>query len=131
VSEFESDLDRGRKEGHIDALLVQHTKRLSAISDCVDKLSGAVSELGETLRTGLLDLASSIRTLQEEGRLAEERVKVAAVTLATETERRREELAQSLASGDRKWTKRQQLLALALSSVLALCAVVGVYFATH
>ena len=47
-----------------------------------------------------------VRALQEEGRAAKLAVAVAASTLATETERRREELALSIQKTDRKWFLR-------------------------
>ena len=51
-------------------------------------------------------MRQDIRILQEDGRAAKLAVTVARDTLATETERRREELAVSIRTADRKWSLR-------------------------
>lgn len=73
-------------------------------------------------------MATDIRTLQEERRLAEERLKVAADVLATETERRREALVDATGNEDRRFTRRERIFASAVSLLLLLATV---YLAIH
>ena len=77
-----TDYQRGLKEGRVDALLDEHTSRLNKINGSVERHAVAVEQL-----------ASEIRQLRDEARLREDAVKVAAATLAEETERRRAALA--------------------------------------
>lgn len=100
--------EEGREAGRIDQILVQHTAHFATIN-------GSVEKTAETLA----ELASEIRGLREDSRLDRERVKVAADTLATETERRREELEQSSTTGDRKFTRRERIAAGVLTLTLA------------
>jgi methyl-accepting chemotaxis protein len=131
MSSHESEFDRGLKEGRIDALLQAHSEHLGRLNGNVEKFGLS----NEALAAAIRELASEIRTLQEEGRLAEERVNVAATTLARETERRREELATAATaastveqSAERKFSKRERLIALAITVILA---VIGFYLARH
>lgn len=95
-----SEYDRGREAGRVDQILHEHGGRL-------EKINGSISESAVALAT----LAVEVRTLSEEARLREERVSVAAKTLATETERRRSELADVAATGDRTFSRRERFLA--------------------
>lgn len=125
------ELAAARKEGETDALLAEHSKHLKEINGSVADAAAALAVLGtevhtlgvvsrraledaeESLRKALRELASDIRSLKEEQRIRDERVTVAASTLAEQTERRREELA----AGAGVFTKRQQIVALVLSVV--------------
>jgi len=69
-----------------------------------------------------------VRSLQEAGRLAAERVTVAADTLATETERRRMQLADALSSTDRSFTRRERIGTFVVTVVVALATF---YFTLH
>lgn len=120
----ESEFERGKKEGHVEAQLAEHSQHLSRINGSIDRFTDVTRDAAAATR----ELSSEIRTLQEEGRLAAERVRVAAATLATETERRRAELAETVSSGDRRFSKRERLAALLIALVAALAAV---YIATH
>ena len=134
-----SDFDRGKKEGRTDALLAEHTARLDAINGSIEQSASAIEALTKTVRDWSAKLSDAIRTLQEEGRLAEERVNVAAATLAADAARRRIELeatatglattaatlAATQTTNDRQWSRGQQLAML----VIAFAAVfVTVYF---
>jgi hypothetical protein len=108
------DLDKaraeGREAGRIDEILRQYGVHFDSINGSIEKSASAITEL-----------ASEIRQLREEARLRDERVAVAAETLATETERRREELAGTTAGAEHKFTRRERTLAL----VIAVAAVVA------
>lgn len=120
------DYERGLKEGRIDALLEAHTTHLARINGSIERAADASLAAAESTRV----LAGEIRTMAEQQRLAAERVKVAADTLATETERRRKELADSAETGDRRWGRRERLAALALTVAVAL-ATLYVRHLTH
>ena len=129
-----SEFDSGVKEGKIDAHLQEHDRRLDAINGNIAKFTTSVRELATTVRKGLDGLASEIRTLQEEGRLAERERTSREQTLAKETERRREELALTAtalsaqeSTSDRKFSKRERLVALAVTVALGL---ISLYLAT-
>jgi hypothetical protein len=81
--EPQTDYQRGLQEGARDALIEEHTKRLNRINGSVERHAIAVEKL-----------SGEIRELREEARRREEAVKVAASTLAEETERRRAALAE-------------------------------------
>jgi len=132
------ELDRARKEGRIDATLEEHALHLAKINGSIDRAIVVTEHLDKTMRDGLAAVESAVRTLQEEGRLAEERVNVAASTLARETERRREELAAtataaSLSEGksDRKFTHGQQTALLVLAVLALIGTIVGLYIASR
>ncbi len=108
-----NEFERGEKAGRIDALLEAHTDHLAAINGSIDRFADSN-----------IELASEIRSVQEQLRLAAERVVVAATTLATETERRRSELADANTDTDRTFTRRHALAGLAL----ALLAVIVTYY---
>lgn len=118
----ESEFAKGVKEGRTDALLVEHSKHLGAINGSVAKTAAALTALKQEVHDGIAELASAIRTLEEQGRLAEERVETTRRTLATETERRKDalevtadELTLRERGADRKWSKWQQVAALAVA----------------
>jgi hypothetical protein len=119
-----SDFERGRKEARTDAILEEHSRHLATINGSIERAAAAMELVGRTN----LNLASEIRTLQEDSRLDRERVKVAAEVLAKETERRREALVESVSTDDRKFSKRERLVGLAISLA---AIIVTVYLATH
>lgn len=84
----------------------------------VNASAKAHAQLGKDVRSvnqAVMDLASEARTMREESRIRDERVAVAADTLATETERRRSELADTITSTDRKFTRREKQIGWALT----------------
>jgi secreted Zn-dependent insulinase-like peptidase len=103
------DYESGFKQGRIDALLEEHTARLDGINGNIERFAESNDAL-----------ADEIRTVQEQLRIAAERVVVAASTLAAETERRRE----ALATTDRTFDRRHAMAAL----VIAAAAVVLTYY---
>jgi len=129
---------RGQDQGKTDALLIEHSAHLAKINGSVERAAKAeealtveIHKLGvetrqslekieDELRSAIRAVASDVRTLNEDARLRDERVKVAADTLATETERRREELASAGASHAWEFTKRQQTAAL----IVAVAAII-------
>jgi hypothetical protein len=113
------DMDKaraeGREEGRIAEILRRHEDHFSTINGSIEKSKDA-----------MIVLASEIRGLREDARIRDERVQVAADTLATETERRREELAGTVdqadrltASSEHKFTRRERLGALVMTAALA------------
>jgi hypothetical protein len=108
------------KEGRIDALLADHTAHLEQIYGMIEKAADANLDVAEALR----GLASDIRTLQEASRLSSERVKVAADTLAIETERRRKELAETDSQSDRRFSRREKLAGLGATLLVGLLTLV-------
>jgi cell division protein FtsL len=107
-----TEFDRGKEEGRVDEVLRQHGQHLARINGSIDDSTQALS-----------NLAGEIRELREDSRLREERVVVAAETLATETERRRSELADTATSADRAFTRREKVMGLALSLAVGAVAV--------
>lgn len=130
-----TDFERGQREGRVDALLEAHTKHLGKINGHIEQFTRVVDRLDKSTHAGFDKLEGAILSLQTEGRLAEERVNVAAITLAGETERRRAELAAAAeakalaSSGDfQRFTKRERRLAglIAFATLLAY-----IWFSTH
>lgn len=105
----DAEFQRGREEGRVDEVLRQHGAHLERINGSIDHSTAAMQ-----------NLVAVVQELREDARLREERVETARKTLADETERRRSELADMVASGDRQFTRRERLLAACLSlAVLA------------
>ena len=127
----DGDADRERtkwlRQGRVDEMLSEHQRHFATINGSIDRFNA----MNEAVQAAMRELASAIRTLEEQGRLAEERVKVAAVTLATETERRREELAAANTTNDRTFSRRQVLVTLAISASILIIAIVSLYLAQH
>ncbi len=140
---------RGQKEGRMDALLAEHSEHLAKINGSIERAAlaeealekvvasldvhtqDALRKLEVQLKLAIANVASDVRTLNEDARLRDERVSVAARTLATETERRRTELADTASAGSNKFTRRQQIAALALTVIgLGLSALV-IYLSLH
>jgi chemotaxis response regulator CheB len=94
------------REGRVDALLEEHTSRLNKINGSVDRFAKSNEDMTKAMREMQEKLHDSIRGIEEQMRLDAERVKVAAETLATETERRREELADSVVATTSRWSLR-------------------------
>lgn len=138
MSDISSEYERGKKEGRVDALLDEHTARLNKINGSVERFSKSHDNLAKSVSVGFEKVASEIRTLQEEARLREERVKVAATTLAAENERRRfEEAAQrteheaKMAEPVRAWDIRANKATVLLGVLTVLMTVLSIYLASH
>lgn len=114
------EFDRGVKEGRDDATLLAHAEHLSRINGHLERAAIA----SEQVAARLTELASEIRTLQEEGRIATR----TASALATETERRRADLADTAATDDRRFSRREKLGGLLFSGLVAAA---GIYFRRH
>lgn len=134
---IETDFDKGHREGVVDATLSAHALHLRTINGNIARANVVTQELTTTVRDGLAAVESAVRTLQEEARLAEERVNVAAATLARETERRREELAATAAQAalsenknDRRWSRSQEMGGIALAFLALVATIVGLYIAS-
>ena len=111
-----SPFGAGLEAGRVAQVLKEHSEHFIDLNGSMDKTAAA-----------LVELASEVRQLREDARLREERVEVAATTLATETERRREELAGTVDSADRavaqneyKFTRRERIGAAVLTVAIAL-----------
>jgi len=122
-----SDFDRGKREGRIDALLESHTKSIARLDIHIERQSESIEHLTKAVNKGMAALSDGLRTMQEEGRARDLAVKVAAETLAAETERRREELASAGAAVAWQFTKRQ---GLAVILIAAAAVVVSILIAT-
>lgn len=122
-----TDYQRGLQEGARDALLDEHTSRLNKINGSVERHAKSNEDLARTVRQGFDKVASEIRTMQEEARLDRERVKVAADTLAAETERRRKELEDASSGTSGAWSLRANKATV----ISALVAVLAVAYAIH
>ena len=119
------EFERGKLEGLRDAKVESHEQRLANINGSIDRFTAVVDALAKTVTAAVDHLASEIRTLQEQARSAALAVKVAADTLATETERRREELATTAASTQSTWSLRSSKM----NVVYLAAAIVGIGFA--
>ena len=127
-----NDFDRGKREGRVDALLESHTKSILRINGNVERFSKALEQLASDVREGIADLSDGLRTMQEEGRARDLAVKVAADTLADETERRRDEeerlrkeRATALEAPVRKWGIRANVVSVVYFSLAFVAIVVG------
>lgn len=114
----ESEYARGLREGRVEARLDSHDERFEKLNGSLGRHAAAT----EKLAIEIAGLASNIRTLEESGKLAAERVETTRKTLAEETERRKDalevtadELTLRERGSDRKWTKWQQAAALAVA----------------
>jgi outer membrane murein-binding lipoprotein Lpp len=85
MSVEEQILERARWEGRIEATQENHTAHLVKLNGSIDRWASA----SEDLKGAVAGLASDIQEMRAEARLAQERVRVAADTLAAETERLR------------------------------------------
>lgn len=138
MTEELSDYQRGLKQGAVDALLSEHTARLNKINGSVERHAKSNENLTKEMRVGFEKLAGEIRTMQEEARLDRERVKVAAETLARETERRRAAIEEEKQAAEEEkqassgaWLLRANKATVA-SAIVAFLAVAGsLYFALH
>ena len=128
-----AEFHRGVKEGRVDALLEQHSEHLAQINGSVaraglaaEALTTAVNSLTsdttaslirleQVLRDALADVASDVRTLNEDARVRDQVTEATRAALAAETERRRVELGDMAAAGSSRFTRRQQLAALTLT----------------
>lgn len=102
----DSDYERGKKEGRVDALLDEHTVRLNKINGSIERHAESNERLANAMKTGFDKLAGEMRVMQEEARARDLAVDVARETLAKETERRREELAASAETVTGTWSLR-------------------------
>jgi septal ring factor EnvC (AmiA/AmiB activator) len=127
----DEDYERGKKEGRVDALLEEHTARLNKINGSVERHAKSVETLAKQVNLGFEKLASEIRTMQEEARIREAKVSTAAETLAVETERRRKQLADDLATPVRTWGIRGSKASVTGAFVTAASFVTAIYFAFH
>ena len=125
-----SDYQRGLQEGARDALLEEHTARLNKINGSVERHAKSVEALTRNMVQGFEKLASEIRTMQEEARLDRERVRVAADTLAAETERRRKELEDATSHVSGRWSLRSDKASVAYL-LIALVSVLSALHAAH
>ena len=119
------DFERGKREGRVDALLESHGRSITAIRDEIKRFTALVESLSATVHKALDQLSDGLRTMQEEGRARDLAVKVAAETLAKETERRRAELETSVATTDRSFTKRERIAGLVLGAVTVVVTVLA------
>jgi hypothetical protein len=93
----------GREHGRIDAELREVREHVKDINGSIERSIGAQRELADV-----------VRALAEDARLREERVVAAAEALASETERRRRELADRTEAGDRGFSRRERILSAAV-----------------
>lgn len=121
----EPTYEQGLKEGRVDALLDEHTARLNKINGSVERHAKSVEQLAKSVSVGFEKVASEIRTMQEEARIREATVKTAAETLATETERRRKQLADANEVPTRTWGIRANK-----ATVISCVAAVGLATST-
>ena len=130
----ESDFERGVKEGRVNALLDEHTGRLNKINGSIERFSKSHESLAKAISVGLEKLAAEMRVMQEEARARELAVKVAAETLAKETERRRldaekvrQERAAALEAPVRKWGLRANKASIFYAAICVLVVLNGLY----
>lgn len=112
-----SEFERGVKEGRIDAKLEDHARHLETINGSVERSAAALENVVTEVRELRVAFETQVRT-----------AKLVAETLAAETERRREALADTAITDDRQFTKRQQIAGLALATITV---IVTVYLATQ
>lgn len=124
----EAEFERGKREGVVDATLKDHGVHLSRINGNIDRFALALEALAERLTAAVDRLSAEVRTLQEQGRSAALAVKVAADTLALETERRREELAASAAVTQGTWSLRANKVSVGVLIVAVVAVAVSIFF---
>lgn len=142
-------LERGKKEGRIDALLEEHSEHLAKINGSVGatakalealvaeihKLSAdsrrALRALESDLQKCIRDLVSDIRTLNEDQRIRDTALTVAAEGLAKQTEERREALVAESAASDRgshrnelNVSRRQWSAGIAVGTTLTIVGII-------
>ena len=131
MTEDLTDFQRGLKEGRVDALLEEHTLRLNKINGSVERFAKSNEVLVKAMRDMHEKLDTKLRNIEEQMRLDAERVKVAADTLAAETERRREELATSLATTSTTWSLRSNKASVVYVFVAFVSVVTAIYLAVN
>ncbi len=104
MREPETEYERGEKAGRHKQILEDLVVHSREVNGSIANMKGALGEL-----------AGLIRAQGEEQRIRDERVEAARAALAAETERRRTELADTVATDDRKFTRREKLLTTAFS----------------
>ncbi len=133
--------DKGVKQGIDDATLAAHSEHLRRINGSIDhmtealqnlerglqdhgvKMTGELARLDRELTAAMSEVASDVRTLNEDQRARDVRVESAREALAEQTERRRE----GLEEGGWKFTRVGQAIA-ALVGLIGLA--VTIYLAT-
>lgn len=91
MSSILSEYERGKLEGRNEARMDEAFTRLNKINGSVERHAKSNEALAREMKAGFESIAGEIRNMQEEARIREASVKVAAETLAKETERRRVE----------------------------------------
>jgi sirohydrochlorin ferrochelatase len=131
-------LERGRKEGRIDATLEQHGKAIARINGSIERFAKTNEQLTETVRQGLAELSDGLRRMQEQGRARDLATKVATETLAKETERLRREAeaqrverASALEVPVRTWSLRSNKATVFYVFVALVAVLASIYFGTH
>jgi len=134
----EPTYEQGLREGRVDALLEEHTSRLSKINGSVERHAKSVETLAKQVSIGFEKVASEMRTMQEDGRARDLAVEVAAETLAKETERRRVEAetvrverADALNAPIRTWNLRANKASVLGGAVTVAAAVEAAYLFFH
>jgi chromosome segregation ATPase len=110
-------LERGRREGGIDARLDEHARHLATVNGSIDRAAHALEEVAKEVRELSVDFKTQIKMAE-----------AAREALAIETERRRAELEQSTETTDRRFSKRERVVGLAVTVLLGLA---GLWIATH
>jgi hypothetical protein len=134
----EPTYEQGLREGRVDALLEEHTSRLSKINGSVERHAASVEKLAKQVSIGFEKVASEMRTMQEDGRARDLAVEVAAETLAKETERRRVEAesvrierADALNVPVRTWGLRANKASVTGGLATLILGASTMYFALH
>ncbi len=105
-------------------------KKLDAKADLyiVLELRSELIDLNRRLAQWERKMEDALRDMKENQKLKEERAEAAREALATETERRRDELAVAAETDDRRFSRREKALGWATTVVLA---AIGFYISTH
>jgi hypothetical protein len=112
MAEEPTAYDQGHEAGRVAQKLEEHDKHFK-------RINGSIESTGVSLRY----LGEQVNKLREESRVRDERVIAAAEALASETETRRQKLAEVAEADDRSWVRRHGVVT-ALITVLGIAVAV-------
>lgn len=132
------EYERAKQEGRMEARVDEAFVRLNKINGSVERHAKSNETLAKEMKAGFEAIAAEIRNMQEEARQRELAVKVAAQTLANETERRRveeerlrTERAEALEVPVRKWGIRANKATVILGVITLIMTGLAIYLGTR
>jgi len=123
--------DRGRREGGVEARLVEHENHLRAINGSIDRGVGGLAEVKLSLQKLASDMQASLDTVIATARAAADTVVATAEALRQQESTRRTADRDARAKSEASWSPWQKFLAVITTLAVAAGTAVGVYASLH